>query len=752
MVALPSRAAPAQQAPQPPPITVGRDEPLSPEALVARDLEQLRNNLTRSAPPTQPGEEIRIQQQREESARRLLSRQSPAARDVLLQVLKDRTSSPEGKLATARAIADAADPDPRFAADLLPLLGSKAPLQDAVTRALARYGDRPEVRQALTAFAQDTKQPAAQRGAAIRALSNVVDRSVADALYALLTDARQPAPVQNAASDALADLAGQQRNGHDVQQDVQRDVQRWKQWHDANAPKADVVWRADVLAARDAHAVLSSREQSEQIAEQQAILDERLQSSDQAGKDEMVNRLLNSPVARVRAFGLAKVQEALNNATKYPVEAPARVRELIGDNDPRVRLAAGQAINQLNDPGALGAVLTQLPQETDPDVKASLAEALVRMSNPQAVPALRGLLGDPSIKVATSAAKALKNLGPKVREQSEALAGQVANELWTVARKRAAEPGGAEFQARCLEAIGQLHARPMATNLLGLLNPNEPETVRGAALRALGDLGESQATFQISTWLDQEPSADNRVDAIDALGHTSSFEDIASKLYERLNPAKETSEKVRDRAWLVFQGLLPAAKIKDLNQWASNLKDDPAHQKMVLLALNDRLLHNFLDEKLSREKREDSEQNLALSRQNTGAVYMKLGDPAEAAILFSKALEYWQKKGEPNQTTEQLVTQQLNALLAAKHYTQAAQFASDEIGGDPRQQTIIRRSIRGYIEPLVEAGKNNDPEKLRDAAKLIAEIGKMKNPLDQRFRDDLAELKKEIDRRLPAGS
>ncbi|MDB5356362.1 MAG: repeat protein [Phycisphaerales bacterium] len=720
------------------------DAPISPDTLVARDLDQLRNNLTRTAPATQPSEETRIQQQREESARRLLSRPSPAARDIVLKVMQDRAASPEVKLAIARAIADAADPDPRLAAELLPFLGARPPLHDAVARALCRFGDRPEVRKALIDFAQNAKQPAAMRISVIRAMGKVVDRAVADALYAMLTAQREPAAISSAAGEALTELAALPRDDHDPQ--------RWKRWHDANAAKVDVVWRADVLAARDARAERIAHEQSDYITELQAVLDERYQLSTQAGKDDLVKRLLNSSDPRARVFGLTKVQEALNNAAPLPVEAPARVKELIGDSDPRVRLAAAQAIRQLNDPGALDAVLAQLAQEPDPEVKATLARALVSMNNPRALNALRVLLHDPLINVATSAADALKSLGPKLHDQSELLADDVANELWTVGRQRAAEPGGVDFEAKSLEAIGQLRSRPLATKLLGLLNPNEPEVVRGAALRGLGDLGEQQTAFRISGWLENEPSADNRVDAIDALGHTGTFDEVAPTLYDRLSPAREPSRKVHDRAWLVFQGMLPAAKITSLNDWATKLKDDPTHQKMVLLALNDRLQREFLDNKLPLEERRQREQDLALSRQNTGAVYMKLDDPAEAATLFRQAREYWQKQNVTNQTTAQLVTQLMDALLAAKHYAEAAQFASDEIGADRSQQTLMGPRIRKYVEEAVQSGiQNKDPEKLKDAAKLIAEVAKMKNPLDQRFRDDLADSKKEIDRNLPEG-
>ncbi|MDB5331027.1 MAG: putative phosphohydrolase [Phycisphaerales bacterium] len=742
LAALPPRAAPAQQTPPPASPAPERDAPSTPESLVSRDLEQLRNTLTRAVPATQPQDENRIQQQRDEAAGRLLSRPSPAARDSLLKILQDPATSSDTRLAIARAIPDASDPDPRLVAALLPMLGSKPALHDAAARALARFGDHPDVRQALLAFAQDAKQPAPLRVSVIRALANIVDRPVADALYALLMDARQPLAIQSAAGDALALLAGQPRNGHDAQ--------RWKQWHDANAAKVDVVWREDVLAARDASAERVGREQSGEIAALQAILEEQYRRADQAGRFELTNRLLNSSDARVRAAGVEKVQEALNNAATIPVEAPARLKELIGDGDPAVRLVAAQAIRQLNDPSALDPVLTQLAQETVAEVKVAQIRALELMGNPRAVPQLRVLLHDPSIKAAIAAAEALRSLAPKVREKDPELAGAIANELWTVGGQRASQAGGADFRAACIEAVGQLRSRALAGKLLGLLDLTEPERVRGAALRALGDLGEPGTAFRISQWIDEEPSADDRADAVEALGHTGAFAEVATTLYARMNPVQEQSEKVQDRAWGVFQSLLPTAGLTSLNEWASKLKDDPRRQKMVLLALNDKLQRDFLDDKLERSVRAQREQDLAFSRQNTGAVYMKLGDPAEAAALFTKAREYWQKKGEASQTTDQLAAQLLDAQLAARHYPEAVQFASDEIGADRSRQGIMGPHIRNYVETTVvqEGERKHDKEKLKDAAKLIAETAKMKWPLDQHYRDDLAEFKKQIDKDL----
>src|SRR5947209_12968332 len=104
--AAPALAQPA--ATQPPPSAE------TPEQVIERDLAQQAQLLT--AADSKPD-------QREQAAERLVLRQRPEAREILLGVLNDPTpANLPARLAVARALAQDTRPDPRFVEPLLRLL------------------------------------------------------------------------------------------------------------------------------------------------------------------------------------------------------------------------------------------------------------------------------------------------------------------------------------------------------------------------------------------------------------------------------------------------------------------------------------------------------------------------------------------------------------------------------------------------------------------------------------------------------
>lgn len=148
----------------------------------------------------------------------------------------------------------------------------------------------------------------------------------------------------------------------------------------------------------------------------------------------------------------------------------------------------------------------------------------------------------------------------------------------------------------------------------------------------MGDIGDRDTAFQIAQWLQSEPVPAARIEALQALGGASTFENAADTLYRFMSPSIEPDKSVREQAWMQFQRVLPyATNLVVLSRWASDFADDPSKRLLVLLVLNEKLQQNAALE------------DLAASRQNTGEIYLKLGDPAKAAIQFGQVLDYWQK-------------------------------------------------------------------------------------------------------------
>lgn len=678
-----------------------------------------------------PREEALVQQQRDEAARRLLSRHLPVANQYLLSALAAPASPREVKLAVVRALADDSSLDPGYINSLLPLVGAERMLSDSAAKALSHLGTTyPAVRQRLTVFATSTSQPAALRLGVIRALGAIVSRDVADVLVNLLGDAREAAAIHDAAADALAELSGQKGR---------HDTAWWSQWQARGALVPEIVWRADVLAVRGTAENQAAQAGSDFANELRQILTEQYQQATGEPRLAIVNRLLNSADPRTRELGIQWVIDAHEAASPFPAQAPRRLQELVGDSDAGVRLAVTRAIRSLNDVNALDALLTQIPQEPLDAVKIAQVETVSSMRRLRAVPELRQMLRDPSLAAARAAVEALKSWSSLFTAENPAMGREVAAEIWQVGISRAAEPGGLEFRAATIEAVGALHSREQARDILNLLNASTDERLRSAALVALGELGDRATSFQIAQWLQAETSPAVRSDALRAFADTSSFEDAADTLFSYTKPSVEPDRTVRERAWQQFERLLSTAtNIAVLNRWASDLQDDPERRLPVLRALNGKL------------EQSGDLQALAESRQNTGETYVKLIKPAEAAAEFRQALDYWQAQRVANPVTVLLVRQLLDAELAARQYTAATDFAARQIAMDGSMQTLLGPDIRDAAQNLVNDGaRTNDPQKLRDALILIDDALRMRPPLDK-YQDDLRQFQQEAQARLKA--
>lgn len=704
----------------PPPATGAT---LSPEQAVQADLDHLSAAL---------GGRGSTQSQRDEAARRLLSRGSTPAIDILLQALKERGHDPA--LAVARALADDPRPDPRFIEPLESVLGTEPNLHEAAARALAQLSSNDSVRARLISFARDTHQPAATRLAVIHALGSVVDRDVAQTLLDLLTDETLGGPpIQNAAADALGEMTGLTENA--------RNSQRWHDWFASIAAKKDSDWKAAVYPGRAARLESAEQKYNHLANELDSILTEQYQSAPTAKeKNAAVMRYLNSPEADVRLIGTRIVRDGFLNTGSVPQQAPDRLKELVGDSDRRVRLEVARTLKTINYQGAQDAMLTQLSQEQDPDVKTALIGAVAQIGGIKSVPLLRRLLHDPSLRVAAAAADSIRSLGPAIFKGDPKRATEIAQELWALYQQHSQEPGAVDFSVTALQAIGPLRDTSLVIPLTKLLDNAQPERIRGAALRAIGDIGDPHAFDPVNLWLGQEPSPNVRIDAIDALGKTGSFSDDAITLYGFFGPrSQEPSSEVRQRAWLVFQNLLPTASKESLATWAQRLNGDPARLIDLQQALNSKL-----------QKDGDLEQ-LAYSQQSTGETLLRLNRPQDAVTNFQAALDYWEGNKNDPSVTDRLVGQLMDALLQSRQYQQAAVFAGKEIAANRAQQETMGSKIENEADRLLgDADKKNDTAELKDALNLISEAMKIKPALDQRYQLHLTATQKQAQERLGA--
>jgi HEAT repeat protein len=671
------------------------------------------------------------QADRDEAARRLLAIGQPDATLTLLAALHD--GGHDTQLAVARAVADSADPDPQFIEPLANLLGGDRNLDEAATRALGRLGSgAPAARQHLLDFARDPRQPAGLRTLGIHAAASIVDKSVAAALVGLASDDREAAAVQSAAVDALAELTGLS--------DMPRTGAAWKRWYDANAGKADDAWKLMVYATRDPHLNEIAQRHARLVGGLYSVLNDAYQAA--ADKNAAVLRYLGSAEPEVRAVGARLVRESFLSGVALPTDAQRqRLTELIRDSDSQVRVEVAQTLKAINYSGALDAMMAQLPLERDPDVKIALAGALAQIGDVRAVPLLRPLLNDPSPAVARAAAEALRALGAALYKADLNSAHALALQLWQLYQREAGDPATADLQAASIEALAPLRESSLALPLVRLLDPDQSDRVRAAALRALGGLGDPNTDDAIRTWLLQEPEPSVRLAALDALGKTGSFGTDADALYGFFKPtSNEQDPQVRDKAWQVFQALLPSASNEVLSDWEKRLEREPEHRLAVLLAL---------DAKLQQDHKLD---DLPSFQENTGDTYTKLNPPdwAQAAVYFRRALDYLLSQNANNVQTESLVSELMNALLKSRQYADAAKFAGEMISRSPAQQQTMGSLIVQQADALRDnAQTNSDAAARADALRLIDEAMKMQPPLLDSYQDDLRNIQSQLQKPAP---
>ncbi len=647
------------------------------------------------------------EKQRDEAARRIASRATPEARQAVINSLRD-LGNPAAQLSMAKALAEATHPDPQAVDPLFAMMDSQ-PLADAAAKALANYKDQPGVLTRLINIAQARNRYEWARIPVIRAIGTLVEKRAAEFLIDTTRSRDENQAIINAAADALVTMTGLTENG--------RDLQRWERWWQANSGKNDNDFRNDILSSRVAAFDQLKARYLALSSEVYALLKDAYVAAPDAQKKEMVLRYLRNTKPEVREVGARLVfEDKIIDARVIPPEVQEELRKMVGDSATNVRLQVAKTLGALNDPAALQPLLSQLAQETDPDVRAAIATALGPIRDLKAVPPLLNVVNDDSFAVARAAADALKELGPKLRDDNPNLASQTAARLNDVLQKTEGKTGAQELRESLVEAMATLRQHDLIRTFQGLLNLNESVRVRRAALKGLGEIGDPKTADMIVPSLTDQQSA-IRLEAVLAMGKVASVEN-ADAIANRVD--QDPDESVRGEAWKVFQSLLPQMEPPKLQGYADRFSKDPNQRLLILTQLADKQLsqHNV--------------DGLASTRENLGQVSADLKDWKAAAIYYQQALGA--HENDTGIVKERLVHNTTEALLKSKQYPEAAKFASDLLKKNNEFQDIVGSSFRDEAERL---NKDNDPQSALD---VIKQAGTIDPPLAPKFQQQLREV------------
>ncbi|MGE5611369.1 MAG: HEAT repeat domain-containing protein, partial [Bacillota bacterium] len=640
---------------------------------VQKDLQQQQQILTdRNAPDT-----LAQQQLREEAARRLVSRASREADEILLRVLGDFGNRP-GQLAVAKALSGISRAfsgdqtlEDSYVKALANLLGDDREMTEKAATALATFKNSEQARAKLTGFVDNLIRNWNTRAAVIRAMGRLIDKRTAGFLVTILTRENENPLVRDAAARALEEMTGL-RFGNDAQ--------LWSQWWETSKKSTDLEWATDLLYKYSVRAGEGWRRLDETREFATRLMRDEYQDRKTA-EAERVKRLIGYLRSNVEDVRLAAVQIIYDDALSYggtriASEVLETLRKMVGDSSTDVRMRVARTLTTANDPGAVDALLAQLSQEKDLGVQAAILAALGPSQDLRSVPELLSRLSDPNTpySVASASAQALRDLAPTLRDEENAdLALKVAQQLRARLGSTTGVVSAAKLRENLVVAMSKLGHRSSMPVFYELLNPRESIGVRIAAINGLGLIGDPGAANMIVNMLNDDQQG-VRLAAAEALQRTASFAN-AEAIARHLSQTVERDPTVRETIWKVLSKLFQEASVSELFLWSERFKGDNEAD----LTRRIRLL-TVLEEKLASSR---DDRNLAMVRQTHGEVLLKLSriksEPTiatEAAGQLREALDYWMSHNATEAEINMPRQQYMQALLQAGKDSEAATFAA----------------------------------------------------------------------------
>lgn len=700
-----------------PRVSVFAQETPSASELAVRETQQLRATLF-------DGE--KSSRERDEAAKRLLQR---GTNDVLLEAL--RSGKAELQIPVARALSYVENPPGELLDPLLMCLQPQisAELADAASLAAANYRDSTAARDKLRNFILSANVSESARERAVRALGSLNDKDTAQFLVQTVLkgeDRNITQRLSDAAAAALLDMTGLYAFGLDYGQ--------WNRWWATEQTKTPQQFLNDRLADRASMA----QGIKAQLKLVQESIDKRANDGlfalkTDAERETYVLGYLKDASLEFRSAGATLVKAERANNLAVGDEVTKRLRELIGDSAPEVRLRVADAIAAINDSDAAKPLLAQLQREKIPGVKAALIMALAPTKDLSAVPELIKQLSDPSYQVSKAAAAALRELGTEI-VKNQALEREVSNALVQTIENTRFARGAHELRENAVAAMGPLKDPELIKTMFSLLEDREsnPPKVRIASIRALSAMNpshnrQSDIANQLAGTLSTDRDNGVRLEAAVGLGVVGSPEQMNTLLIA-MGP-NGGDEAVREAAWNSLGKLLDQFDDTRLASLAERFNGVPEKQLVIDLA------------RVKKNADGMHQEELAQVQELVGGLFLTPAiDKPEAAIDYLvPALAYWDSKG-PGFHTEGLQSNLLNAYLRAKRYKDATQFAQSRIEKKKQNEETMGR---GFLQ---EADRLDRKNELRPALDLLASA--LTLPIQGQIKADMVRKQQDIQARI----
>jgi HEAT repeat protein/beta-lactamase regulating signal transducer with metallopeptidase domain len=310
------------------------------------------------------------------------------------------------------------------------------------------------------------------------------------------------------------------------------------------------------------------------------------------GRDTAVSALLTVVKDENAAVRLAAV-EALGNL-QDPRAIDALVQAVKTDTDARVREAAAEALGEIDSPRAVAGLVEALRSEKVAAVRAKIAWALGEIGDARAVEALGAAVRDAEVEVRRNAVEALgqiespaavpmlipalRDADVETRKDAAEALGQLESKDAIEALGTASKDANAEVRKEAVEALGQIQDKRALPALTTALGDAEVE-VRQAAIEAIGQLEDLKAAPPALIAALRDDNREVRKAAAEAVGQ---LEDEAA--VPALIPlTRDTNTEVKRAA---VEALASIGGPRAIEVMAALLKDeDPEIRKLAAEAL-----------------------------------------------------------------------------------------------------------------------------------------------------------------------
>ncbi len=495
-----------------------------------------------------------------------------------LKQLLDESPDTQCKLAIIQAIADRDAPPSVFIDSLIKILLNGDPdLQRAASQALGRYRSD-KLLQKLINIAEDVHRPINQRLAAIETLGYTRTKSAVGALIALMDK------TGNAGSDSQAITSACAVSLYQLtRMNFGTRISKWKKWWKKIKSKSSQQWletQLDLLI-KENRKLMEKLNQTEQELIDTTVELFRLLPQTESDKIKFLHSRLTNNTSADKMAALAILHTMIVQGQSIPAQLRVAVRNLISDEDYKVRLACAKLLQESNDREAISVLVAQLEKESNPIVKQNILIALGNIGDAKLLDRLIEQLNSPLEPVSCGAAQAIAQIY-QTHKIDKKLRDKTINALLN--RYKKLLPQHNQLKTELLHTMAiiadkrflDIFKQALQSPIAGL----RLDAVRG--LTSVGD--EKIVDLLLNNLNDTEPGV--RAKIASGIADITSDPRAVEILMSRINPNIEKDIQVRQATWNAILVMIKRWPFEKQLKWARQLpmrSDKISNEQMLEL-------------------------------------------------------------------------------------------------------------------------------------------------------------------------